>query len=112
MDKASRIERTGKALQSIATALESKDLSELPADVLLKLQLKYEEQLRAEYSEPTEDINAEKLSIDTIIANLSSLYKKQTSGEITPAQAKAQLATLTSLLSAHNRKEAGAWFSL
>lgn len=112
MDKASRIERTGKALQSITTALESKDLSELPADVLLKLQLKYEAQLRAEYSEPTEDINAEELSIEAIIANLSSLYKKQTSGEITPAQAKAQLATLTSLLSAHNQKEAGDWTSL
>lgn len=110
MDKASRIERIGKALRSINQAIAGKDLSELPADALLKLQLRYEEALRAEYTEPTgEKIDAEGLSIEDIIKALTSLYRKQESGEVTPAQAKAQLSTLSSLLTANNIKEAGEW---
>lgn len=107
MDKASRIERIGKALQGIEKAAQAKDLEELPADILLKLQLKYEEALREEYTElGGEEIKAESLNIDEIIKALSILYRKQESGEVTPAQAKAQLATIQALLVAHTRKEA------
>lgn len=107
MDKASRIERIGKALQSITTALKAKDLEELPADALLKLQLRYEEALRAEYTESSGELFTEdKIDFDAIIKALTELYKKQESGQLTPAQAKAQLATISSILTANNMKEA------
>ena len=103
MEKESRIERVGTALAEIDKALATKDLSELPADTLLKLKLKYEQELKAEYSEPTGQAFTE-LTVEEIIEALTALYKKQESGTISPAQAKAQLATLTSLLSAEKLK--------
>lgn len=110
MSKEKRIERIGKALQSIDTALQSKDLTELPADTLLKLKLKYEQELKTEYAEPSgADFSQEELKIDEVITALSSLYRKIEGGEISPAQAKAQLSTLTSLLTAYSRKEAESW---
>ena len=103
MEKESRIERVGTALAEIDKALATKDLSELPADTLLKLKRKYEQELKAEYSEPTGQAFTE-LTVEEIIEALTALYKKQESGTISPAQAKAQLATLTSLLSAEKLK--------
>ena len=104
MDKESRIRRIGAALTKIDTALEKKDLAELPADVLLKLKLKYEQELKSEYAEPTGQ-NFTELTVEEIIEALTALYRKQESGEVSPAQAKAQLATLTSLLSAEKLKD-------
>lgn len=104
MDKESRIKRMGTALQKIDTALEQKNLAELPADVLLKLKLKYEQELKTEYTEPARQ-NFTQLTVEEIIEALTALYNKQESGEVTPAQAKAQLATLTSLLSAEKLKD-------
>lgn len=103
MEKESRIERVGTVLAEIDKALATKDFSELPADTLLKLKLKYEQELKAEYSEPTGQAFTE-LTVEEIIEALTALYKKQESGTISPAQAKAQLATLTSLLSAEKLK--------
>ena len=104
MDKESRIKRMGTALQKIDTALEQKNLAELPADVLLKLKLKYEQELKTEYAEPARQ-NFAQLTVEEIIEALTALYNKQESGEVTPAQAKAQLATLNSLLSAEKLKD-------
>lgn len=103
MDKESRIKRISSALESIDKSLESKDLAELPADTLLKLKLKYEQELRTEYAEPTGQAFTE-LTVEEIIEALTTLYNKQESGAISPAQAKAQLATLTSLLTAEKLK--------
>jgi len=104
MDKESRIKRIGKALTDIDKALEQKNLAELPADVLLKLKLKYEQELKTEYAEPTGAAFTE-LTVEEIIQALTALYKKQESGEVSPAQAKAQLATLSSLLTAEKLKD-------
>lgn len=111
MEKESRIARVGTALAEIDKALATKGLSELPADTLLKLKLKYEQELKAEYSEPTGQAFTE-LTVEEIIEALTSLYKKQESGTISPAQAKAQLATLTSLLSAEKLKSSADYWEL
>lgn len=111
MEKESRIQRVGTALAEIDKALATKDLSELPADTLLKLKLKYEQELKAEYSEPTGQAFTE-LTVEEIIEALTILYKKQESGTISPAQAKAQLATLTSLLSAEKLKSSADFWEL
>lgn len=111
MEKESRIERVGKALASIDQALAQKDLTELPADALLKLKLQYERELKTEYAEPTEQTFTE-LTVEEIITALTALYRKQESGTISPAQAKAQLATLTSLLTAEKLKSSADMWEL
>lgn len=55
MTREARIKTLGTAIQGIEEALAQKDLTELPADKLLKLKLKYERELRTEYTEPLED---------------------------------------------------------
>lgn len=111
MGKESRIKRLGTALADIDQALSQKDLSELPADTLLKLKLKYEQELRTEYTEPTGQTFTE-LTIEEIIEALTNLYRKQENGSISPAQAKAQLATLTSLLTAEKLKSSADMWEL
>jgi len=108
MDKESRIKRVGKALREIDEALAEKDLKELPAETLLKYKLKYEEALRNEYSEPTSSPFAD-FSLEEFMEALADLYKKQESGLISPAQAKAQIATLANLLTAYKMKDANAY---
>ena len=111
MEKEARIQRVGTALADIDKALATKDLAELPADTLLKLKLKYEAELRREYAEPTGH-SFKELTVEEIIEALTALYQKQESGAITPAQAKAQLATLTSLLSAEKLKSSADFWEL
>lgn len=111
MEKESRIERVGTALAEIDKALATKDLAELPADTLLKLKLKYEAELRKEYAEPTGQ-SFKELTVEEIIEALTALYKKQEGGAISPAQAKAQLATLTSLLTAEKLKSSADYWEL
>ena len=108
MEKESRIQRVGTALADIDKALATKDLAELPADTLLKLKLKYEQELRKEYAGQA----FTELTVEEIITALTALYKKQESGAISPAQAKAQLATLTSLLSAEKLKSSADFWEL
>lgn len=104
MDKESRIKRLGSMLERIDTALEQKDLAELPTSELLRLKLKYEQKLREEYAEPTSQDNSQ-LSIEGIIEAITTLHNRQESGDITPEQAKAQLATLDALVAAKKTKE-------
>lgn len=105
MHRDSRIKRIATTLQAIEAAIATKDLAELPADVLLKLKLQYERELKAEYAEPVE-VDAQDVTPEGIIAALATLYGKQKAGTVTPAQAKAQLATLTSLATAGRAKDA------
>ena len=99
LDKASRLERLGKIRQKIDTALEEKDLAELPADVLLKYKLKVEEQLQTEYSDPSGEAFKD-FDTEEIVKVLSILYRKQEKGEVSPAQAKVQLSTISALMQA------------
>lgn len=108
MDRESRIKRVGDALQRIDGALEQKDLTQIPAGDLLKLKLKYEEQLKGEYTEPTSSSFIEFNTLEVMQA-LAELYEKQQSGEISPAQAKAQLATLANLLTAEKLHDSQMW---
>lgn len=110
MDRASRIKRLGETLQSMESALQSRDLEDVPADALLKMILKYHDALKAEYSEPTgalqlpdQDGEDGKL-FKNVIKALASLYEKQERGEVSPAQVKAQITTLQTIVSTHNMK--------
>lgn len=109
MDKEARIKRLGDTLEDIDRALTKKNLEDLPADILLKYKLQYEQELREEYSEPTNPALKE-VSLEEIIKALMVLYLKQENGQIKPAQAKAQLSTLTLLLNAERLKNNASYF--
>lgn len=66
MVKEARIKQLGETLKEINTALESKTLSELPADKLLDYKLKYVEALKTEFIELHETKTRPKLNAETI----------------------------------------------
>ena len=92
MHKQSRITRLGDMLNQIDAAIAQKDLTELPADKLLELKLKYQRELKAEYSEPITPI-AES-SLEAILLQYVTILEKTQSGEISAAQSKALLAAV------------------
>lgn len=97
MHKQSRIKRFGDTLNRIDAALASKDLSELPADRLLELKIKYERELGREYLAPVTPITEQ--SLEAILMQFTTTLAKSQSGEATPAQTKAQIAAIKETLS-------------
>ena len=93
MTAAARIRELGETLNAIDAAIAAKDLSELPADKLLNLKLRYMEALKEECMQPPETFDFE----DTtgLIVQYDELYKGVWAGQISPSQAKAQLSILT-----------------
>lgn len=105
MHRQGRITRLGETIARIDSALAEKDLSELPADKLLLLKLKYQQELKAEYSEPITPIDEN--TLEAILLQYELILEKTQSGEITAAQSKAQLAavkeTLATMTAIDNR---------
>lgn len=96
MHKERRIQQLGGTLQRIDAALAAKDLSELPADKLLDLRLKYERALKAEYVEPAAPIAGD--SLEAILLQYKAVLERSQSGESTPAQTKAQVTVIKEAL--------------
>ena len=96
MHKANRIQHLGETLSRIDTALEGKDLADLPADKLLELKLKYERELKAEYVAPATPITDN--SLEAILLQYKATLEKSQSGEYTPAQTKAQVTVIREAL--------------
>lgn len=92
MHKQGRIERIGETIAQLDAAIAQKDLTELPADKLLELKLKYQRELKAEYIEPVTPI--EESSLEAILLQYETILEKTQSGEISAAQSKAQLAAV------------------
>lgn len=89
MHRQGRIERIGQTIGRIDAALAEKDLSELPADKLLELKLKYQRELKAEYTEPITPITEN--SLEAILLQFTGILEKTQSGELSAARSKAQL---------------------
>lgn len=96
MHKASRIQQLGQTLNRIDAALAEKDLSELPADKLLDLKIKYERELKAEYVEPAAPLAGD--SLEAVLMQYKATLEKCQSGAYTPAQAKAQVVVIKEAL--------------
>lgn len=105
MTRGARIEKLGKTLANIDEALAKKDLTELPADKLLELKLKYERELKTEYTEPLEEDTGED-TIEGLLAQYNKLYMLSQSGQYSPAQIKAQLGILEAKKTAINAIDA------
>lgn len=97
MHKQGRITRLGETIAQIDAAIAQKDLTELPADKLLELKLKYQKELNAEYAEPITPIESN--SLEAILYQYIVILEKTQSGEISAAQSKAQLAAVKETLS-------------
>ena len=93
MKRDARIRSLGDTLGEIDTALQGKDLAEVPADKLLELRLKYARELREEYIEPVELPPGDN-TLDELIEQYNALYREAKTGKYTPADIKAQLSIL------------------
>lgn len=110
MTREARIEELGKTLQTITEALEGKDLKKLTADKLLELKLKYQRELKAEYTEPLGDAGED--TVEGLLEQYNKLYIASQSGQYSPAQIKAQLAILDAKKTAINTLEAESFFNI
>ena len=104
--KEEHIKKLGEALQRIDEALAQKDLTEVPADKLLKLKLEYEERLQAQHTEPTDGAETfSEYTTEEMLRAVGELYERIKSGAISLPQAKAELTTLEGVrraISEHN----------
>ena len=98
-----KIKKLGETLQRIDEALEKKDLTEIPAEKLLKIKLEYEDRLQASYSEPnTGPEPFTEYSSEEVIKALLGLYGRIKEGKITPEQARNELKALEGVRQAVN----------
>lgn len=88
MAKAARIEHLGEQLNAIDAAISKKDLTEIPADKLLELRLKYQKALKDEYLEP---LDAGEDTTKGILAEVRKLFIEAKQGKYTPAEIGAQM---------------------
>lgn len=108
LGRESHIEKLGAALERIDTALAAKDLTEVPADKLLKLKLEYESKLQELYTADAESSFTE-YSTEEILREAASIYDRLKAGQITAVQAKSELAAIEGVQRAANANEAAAF---
>lgn len=93
--KEANIKKLGETIKRIDEALAQKDLTEIPADKLLKLKLEYEDRLQAQHTEPTEgEETFTEYTQEEMLKAVAGLYERIKAGSITPQQAKTELNTL------------------
>ena len=101
LGRENHIKKLGETLERIDEALAKKDLTEIPADKLLKLKLEYEEKLQSQYTEPVEESFTD-YTTEEMLEAVAALYERLKAGEIDTAQAKTELAALESVKRAIN----------
>lgn len=92
MTKEARIKHLGATLQTIDRALADKDLSEIPAEKLLELSLKYRKELKEEYIEPVDVPEGD--SAEDILKAYHTLFVEAKQGRYTPNELSAQMSIL------------------
>lgn len=97
--KEKRIERLGNTLNKITETIKGIDLSAIPAEKLLDMQLKYAEALKAEYTPQRAKIEANTPK-DALIKVLLDTAEGVRNGELTPEQAKNETQAVANLLKA------------
>lgn len=103
MTKEARIRKLGDTLNSINTALDGVDLSELPPEKLLDFKLKYTEALKGEYTgSGTPYRFKEKVEPKDIVTALGDLLNRIRDGEVTAEQANRESTVIVNLLKAYD----------
>lgn len=106
MTKEARIKKLGDTLDSINTALDGVDLSEIPPEKLLDFKLKYTEALKGEYTGSGKPYQfSESVEPKDIVTALGDLLNRVRAGDITTEQASRESAVLANLLKAYDTVE-------
>lgn len=106
MTKEARIKKLGDTLDSINTALEGADLSQIPPEKLLDFKLKYTEALKEEYTGTDAPFKfSEKIEPKEIVKALGDLLERIRAGEITTEQAQRESTVIANLLKAYDTVE-------
>lgn len=106
MTKEARIKKLGDTLESINTALDGADLTEIPPEKLLDFKLKYTEALKGEYTgsgTPYQFTN--RLDPKEIVIALGDLLNRVRAGEVTAEQANRESTVIANLLKAYDTVE-------
>lgn len=106
MTKEARIKKLGDTLESINTALDGADLSEIPPEKLLDFKLKYTEALKGEYTgSGTPYQFTDRLDPKEIVVALGDLLNRIRAGEVTTEQASKESTVIANLLKAYDTVE-------
>lgn len=106
MTKAARITRIGETLESINTALEAADLSEVPTERLLDFKLKYTEALKGEYTGGGAPyLFSDSIKPEEIVRAMGDLLERIRAGEVTTEQAGRESLVIANLLKAYDAVE-------
>lgn len=107
MTKEARIKKLGDTLESINTALDGADLTEIPPEKLLDFKLKYTEALKGEYtgSGMPYQLNKGNIEAKDIVQAYGDLLARVQAGEISTEQASRESAVLANLLKAYDLVE-------
>lgn len=106
MKKEGRIKQLGDTLARIEEAIQAADLSEVPAEKLLDLKLKYREALQKEYitTQPAFKLK-DSINPRDIVTALGDLLDRVRAGEISNEQANRESLILSNLLRAYEQVE-------
>lgn len=106
MTKEARIKKLGDTLESINTALDGADLTEIPPEKLLDFKLKYTEALKGEYTgSGTPYQFTDRLDPKEIVIALGDLLNRVRAGEVTAEQANRESIVIANLLKAYDTVE-------
>ena len=92
MKREARIKTLGDILKNIDQAIAEKPLTELPADKLLEIRLKYGRELKEEYTAPVE-VDTDN-TLDGLLEQYNQLYIDSKTGKYNPADITARLKIL------------------
>lgn len=106
MHKEARIKKLGDTLESINTALDEADLTDIPPEKLLDFKLKYIEALKEEYTGSGKPFSfGDSITPKDIVIALGDLLNRVRSGEVTTEQATKESSVIVNLLKAYETVE-------
>jgi len=106
MTKTARITQLGESLDSINTALDAADLSEVPPERLLDFKLKYLEALKGEYTGQGAPYQfSDSVTPQEMLTALGDLLNRIRAGEVTAEQAGRESLVIANLLKAYDAVE-------
>jgi len=100
MVKEARIKELGETLERVDSALEQKDLAEMPIDKLLDFKLRLMKELKGEYVELDTETSIN-LNAEAILTELLNLLGRFREGDIDNSQALRETAILGNALKAY-----------
>lgn len=104
--KEAHIRTLGETINRINEAIERKDLSEVPADKLLKLKLEYEDRIQAHGTEtPGSAKSFTNQTQEEVLGAVIDVYERLKAGTVSVQQAKTELTALDSIRKAIDSKE-------